>query len=101
MTNKEALERIKTLHVVAMSMLYDRRTDEEIKNAVKVIEQALKRLDDLEEAIVVYASKSIDIGMLMISDDYLTYNSLIAYSDYFDALTKKEFDLLKGVSEND
>ena len=46
MTNKEALERIKTYCKVVMDFIGEE--DKEVENAIKVIKQALKRLDDKE-----------------------------------------------------
>ena len=52
MSNREALERIKRSHYVAMAMLCDGKPDEETENAIKVIEQALDRLEMLEKDII-------------------------------------------------
>lgn len=49
MTKKEALEIIKTYFKVTMDFIGGE--DKETENAIKVIKQALKRLDDLEKII--------------------------------------------------
>ena len=100
MTNREALERIKKSHHVAMAMLCDGKPDEETENAIKVIEQALKRLDDLENFVSFIKSKNI---LLPSYDENHIRPYKLRIGDFgcYFQLNKKQYNLFRKVLPND
>lgn len=99
MTNREALERIKRLHHVAMAMLCDGRKDEETENAIKIIEQVLDRLEELEEEEKnAKLKKAIEIlkTCIFVIENHQSIILVPSYEIEVE-LTKEEYNILKEV----
>ncbi len=86
MTSKEALKRIKKSHSVAMALLTEGAKDEETENAIRFIEEDLKRLEKLEKAIDILK------GRICVHNGYVCYD---VYADI--KLKDDECELLKEV----
>ena len=95
MTSKEALERIKRSHRIAMACLGIDKPDIETEKAIKIIEKELKVLEILKKKMI------IDTDYYD-SDDGCEEFEYIAYNGQpLNIENKQEYDLLKEWLEND
>lgn len=93
MTSKEALERIKKSHFVAMALLIDGEKDEETEQALEIIAKSLEVLEIIKERKVnVY-----DLNRVFSAYKYNYFCVLEGYQE----LTEKQFNTLKEWLEND
>ena len=95
MTSKEALERIKRSHRIAMACLGIDKPDIETEKAIKIIEKELKVLEILKKKMI------IDTDYYD-SDDGCEEFEYIAYNGQpLNIENKQEYDLLKEWLEDD
>ena len=100
MAHKEALEVIRTYHN-QISLLCKGKLNAEIVNAENQIEQDLDRLERLEKAFEILASKEINIIVLKYFIE--KGDGVEAYNLYYttkERLTKEEYELLKEVLDD-
>ena len=101
MTSKEALDK---LYMACDSeLLYEQSGIISANELTTIIEQDLNRLEKLEMVIGILEDKGVDVGMLIhlmqCDNDEPDYYNEGLKKEY--QLTQEEYELLKGVFEND
>ena len=95
MTSKEALERIKKSHHIAMSCMEIDKPDIETEKAIKTIEKDLEILEMLKKKMTIETDYyDSDLGCEIF--EYIAFNGETLYID-----SQEEFDLLKEWLENE
>ncbi len=95
MTSKEALERIKKSHYIAMACMEIDKPDIETEKAIKTIEKDLEILETLKKKMTI-ETDYYDSGLGCEIFEYIAFNGETLYIDF-----QEEFDLLKEWLENE
>ena len=106
MTSKEAFERIKKSHYIAMSCIGIDKPDIKTENAINTIEKDLDRLEELEKYLKIIIKKRFNFDRFDYAIKYWettkqqvdVYNSGIG-NCY--KLTEEEFESVKEVKRNE
>ena len=95
MTSKEALERIKKSHYIAMACIGIDKPDKETEKAIKIIEKDLEILEMLKKKMTIETDYcDNDLGCEIF--EYIAFNGEPLNLD-----SQEEFDLLKEWLENE